>query len=472
MRSINHICRHPNALFCAILHLNPKRNRSIMSSTIRCRQEDCYIGNVNLPGAPTGPLAGLTFVAKDSYDVASHPTSAGSPAWLTSHPPPTKTAPAILSLLDAGSSLLGKTIMDEMAYSLNGENVHYGTPTNSAAPGRIPGGSSSGSAAAVAAGDCEFSLGGDTGGSVRVPASFCGLYGIRPTHGRVSLEGSVALAPSFDTAGWFSRDADILKQVGKVLLQESSSTSHNNDKKRKLVKFTRWLVAKDAFELADRQVAQAIYEPVSSKLTEIASLFQSKEEERMVKPEEVEVGSIEGGLTGSEGWFDVFRICQAAEIWKQHGDWITTHQPSFGPGIKERFEMASKITPQQHALAIKRRAIITQHMDALLSSPSSSSSSPSGNTNNDNTSSNASILMVPTTPGPAPMLNTPPIDLDDYRGRMISLTCLAGLAGLPQVNIPIAKVDGCPVGLGLIGPRGSDEELLELTAKMSKMLDL
>lgn len=441
-----------------------------MSSTIRCRQEDCYIGNVTLPSAPTGPLAGLSFVAKDSYDVASHPTSAGSPAWLTSHPPPTQTAPAILSLLNAGASLLGKTVMDEMAYSLNGENIHYGTPTNSAAPGRIPGGSSSGSAAAVAAGDCDFSLGGDTGGSVRVPASFCGLYGIRPTHGRVSLEGSVALAPSFDTAGWFSRDANVLKQVGTVLLLQESSSSTNNKTIREAVKFTRWLVAKDAFELVDGQVAQAIYQPVSSKLTEIAALFQStdkKEEGKgTVKPEEVEVGSVEGGLTGSEGWFDVFRICQAAEIWKQHGDWITTTQPSFGPGIKERFEMASKITPQQHALAMQRRESITQHMDALLSSSSSLSSGSNRNT------SNAGILMVPTTPGPAPLLDTPPTDLDDYRGRMISLTCIAGLAGLPQVNIPIAKVGGCPVGLGLIGPRGSDEELLELTAKLSKIVGL
>ena len=129
------------------------------------------------------------------------------------------------ALLDAGARIVGKTHTDEMTYSLNGENAHYGTPVNVNAPGRIPGGSSSGSAAAVAAGLVDFALGSDTGGSVRAPASFCGIYGLRPTHGRISLEGACALAASFDTVGWFARDPALLERVGRVLLRDDAPAS-------------------------------------------------------------------------------------------------------------------------------------------------------------------------------------------------------------------------------------------------------
>ncbi|GIL60003.1 hypothetical protein Vafri_14638 [Volvox africanus] len=155
-----------------------------------------------VPGVAEGPLRGLSFAVKDLFDVAGHLTGFGNPIWLETHPPATHTAPAVQALLNAGATLRGKTHMDELAYSLNGENVHYGTPINPAAPGRIPGGSSSGSAVAVACGDVDIGLGTDTGGSIRVPASFCGLLGIRPSWGRVSAEGTAALAPSFTTPGW------------------------------------------------------------------------------------------------------------------------------------------------------------------------------------------------------------------------------------------------------------------------------
>jgi Asp-tRNA(Asn)/Glu-tRNA(Gln) amidotransferase A subunit family amidase len=108
-------------------------------------------------------------------------------------------------LLDAGAQFVGKAHTDELAFSMNGRNAHFGTPRNGGAPDRIPGGSSSGSASAVSNGLCDFALGSDTGGSVRTPASHCGLFGIRPTHGRISLERVLDLAPSFDTCGFFTR---------------------------------------------------------------------------------------------------------------------------------------------------------------------------------------------------------------------------------------------------------------------------
>src|SRR3954464_9967927 len=176
--------------------------------------------HVALRTSVEGPLSGLTFAAKDIYDIAGHKTGFGSPDWLRTHDAATHTAPTVERLLDAGADMVGRTHTDEMTFSLNGENAHYGTPVNVNAPGRIPGGSSSGSAAAVAGALVDFALGSDTGGAGRGPASFCGGYGIRPTHGRVSLEGACPLASSFDTAGWFARDPGILERVGAVLLEE------------------------------------------------------------------------------------------------------------------------------------------------------------------------------------------------------------------------------------------------------------
>jgi hypothetical protein len=173
---------------------------------------------MELPGAPEGPLAGLGFGLKDLFDVAGAVTGYGHPDWARTHPPAAATAPAVMALLGAGASLRGKTKTVELAYGLTGENVWHGTPTNPAAPDRFPGGSSCGSAAATAAELVDFAIGSDTGGSVRIPASYCGIFGIRPTWGAISLAGARALGPSFDTLGWFARSARLLREVGGVLL--------------------------------------------------------------------------------------------------------------------------------------------------------------------------------------------------------------------------------------------------------------
>src|SRR5437667_7917712 len=178
---------------------------------------------VRIAGAPRGPLTGLTFAAKDLFDVAGHPTGGGNPDWARQHPVPTRHAWAVQRLLDAGATLIGKTITDEVSLGIVGEHAFYGTPINSRAPRRVPGGSSSGSAAAVAAGLCDTALGTDTGAAVRVPASFCGIYWIRPTHGRLPLDGMLPQAPSSDTTGWFARAAETFARVSRVMLGEAIS---------------------------------------------------------------------------------------------------------------------------------------------------------------------------------------------------------------------------------------------------------
>ncbi|KAI3424947.1 hypothetical protein D9Q98_008329 [Chlorella vulgaris] len=395
------------------------------------RSDSCYIGDVHLAATRSGALNGLTAVVKDCFDVAGHRTSNGSPAWLETHPPAKHNAAAVQALLDAGATITGKNVMDEMAYSLAGENKHYGTPVNPAAPGRIPGGSSSGTAAAVAAGDADLGLGGDTGGSVRVPACHCGILGIRPSHGRVSLQGAVPLAPSFDTGGWFAGDAAVLRRAGAALLDPSS---------RQPAQLRRLLVATDAFALAEESTSRALYGAMSAKIDQITALLS--------KPQEVDLASSSGGL--SQAWFTTFRLHQAHEVWQQHGAWVTSTKPEFGPGIRERFQMAAGVTQQQFEEAVRHRAGMRQRMAELLGSDG--------------------VLLLPTAPAPAPPLNAAAEQLDAFRTSLISLTCIAGLSGFPQVNLPIAYVEGLPVGLGLLGPPGSDEDLLELTEKLMEVL--
>lgn len=377
----------------------------------------CRDNNVTRPGAAQGPLHGLSFAAKDVFDVAGNRTGFGHPTWLETHPPATETAFAITRLLEAGASLAGRTISDELCYSIAGENSHYGTPTNPRAPDRLPGGSSSGSAVAVAGGLVDFAIGTDCGGSVRVPASYCGLFGIRPTHGRISLDGVSRFAPRFDTVGWFARDALMLKRVGEVLLGGASGSG-----------FDRMIVLDDALDRADEAVRTAL-EP---GLTLI---------EGQLGPRAHMVLALEG----LDDWLEAFRITQAGEIWASLGEWITQAHPVFGKGVGERFEAASKVSPEASAAArVKADAIATQ-LDERIG--------------------DGDLLCLPTSPGIAPLRGTASDAVEiDYRRRTMALLCASGLGGLPQLTIPVATVDGAPVGLSIMARRGRDIDLLDFAA--------
>lgn len=380
----------------------------------------CRHTHVAVVGSGNGPLAGLTFGVKDIYDIAGHKTGFGSPDWLTTHPPATRTAPVVASLLAAGADMLGKTQTDELTYSLNGENAHYGTPVNVNAPGRIPGGSSSGSAAAVAGGLVDFALGSDTGGSVRAPASFCGIYGMRPTHGRISLVGACALAKSFDTAGWFARDAVLLERVGQVLLDADMPPAPG-----------AILLAQDALALLDANTTAAL-QPVLARI--MAALGA---------PRPVTVSA-----EGLPQWFQAFRVLQGAEIHAQLGDWVARTQPKLGPGVRERMQWVATISTADVARAQVVRGTARRSMDVLLA---------------DN-----AVLVLPTVSDIAPLLNTPAAELDDFRARAMSLLCIAGLAGLPQISLPLAMRQGCPLGVSLVAARGNDTLLLALAKRIAQ----
>jgi amidase len=373
-------------------------------------------GRVTRTGAGTGPLAGLRVAVKDLYDWAGVPTGAGNPRWLATHPIPTADAPALAAVLAAGGTLWGKTVTDELAYSIHGDNVHYGTPVNTGAAGRVPGGSSSGSAAAVAAALVDTALGTDTGGSVRVPAAYCGIFGLRTTHGAVDRAGLVPLSDSFDTVGWFSRKPGPLGQLAEALLpnQPATRTWHR------------------AFVLAEADV-----------LTDPATLLAVRQVRTKLGLPVFALGGIEA-FGGLEALRKTYATIQGYEAWQNHGAWITAHQPQFGPAVARRFEVASQVTDAQVADA---RAVQTRFRAFLRDALGDDG-----------------LVILPATAGPAPLTTADEASVDTVRTWTMRLTCPAGLAGLPQVTVPALATDGLPRGVGLLGPAHSDRALCALAA--------
>jgi amidase len=381
----------------------------------------CPHGRFELEGAPAGPLAGRAFAAKDLYDIEGRVTGAGNPQWLATHGPAKQTAPPVAALLAAGARMIGKTITDELAYSLNGDNIHYGTPRNSKAPDRVPGGSSSGSAAAVAAGLCDFALGTDTGGSVRIPGSFCGLFGIRTSQGAISTAGLVPLMPSFDTVGWFAREPELFQQVGEVLLPQPAQISLPS----------RVLIVSEGLRMLDQEASSAFRNAIDT----VSGFF-----------DEVETVPI-AGADGLAPWRDVFRIASAHETWSVNGAWISAHGGSLSAPIAERFAFAKSVTDEDAADARRKREELGRRVRMLVDADT--------------------VLCIPTAPGPAPKLDAKGQAVEEFRQRTQRLTSIAGLPGLPEVTLPgLAEIDGLPLGLSLIGAAGADRMLLALASKI------
>ncbi|CAB4886579.1 unannotated protein [freshwater metagenome] len=369
----------------------------------------------------SSPLFMRTVAVKDIFDIAGTPTGAGNPTWAATHAAPTVHADAVARLLAAGAQVVGKTVTDELAYSLSGTNVHWGTPINSAAPGRVCGGSSCGSAAAVAGGLAEVGLGTDTGGSIRVPASYCGLVGFRPTHARVSLHGCVPLAPRFDTVGWLTRTAALSAVVGDVLLDPL--TTHPGPP-------TELLVWDDAVQFVEPAAGAA----VGTAMAAIADAFGSSR-------------NLDLDARILADWAEAFRVLQGAAAWRTHGQWITGSQPGFGPGIAQRFASAAGITPDEQAAAEATARDAVDTLDALLGP--------------------GRVIALPAAADVAPPINASRELKDRLRPATLRLTCAAGLGGLPSISLPAGRsTGGLPIGVSLIGARNSDEHLLRLAARL------
>ena len=367
-----------------------------------------------------GPLAGMRLAVKDIYDVPGYPTGCGNPHMLALSGVKTTSARSVAALVDAGAVVVGKACTDELAFSMNGKNAHYGTPRNGGAPDRIPGGSSSGSASAVSNGLADIALGSDTGGSVRAPASHCGLFGIRPTHGRVSLQGAMDLAPDFDTCGWFSRDIAAFASVGEVLLGDDSCT---------LPEAPQALLAADVVATLNPRV-QALFAATLERLAPVLGATSP--------------AKASGASPDRLYW--AFRTIQGYQAWAAHGATIERYGLQLGPGVKERFAWSRQITSSdmaQHQAV--RRAFRAQFL-ALLG------------TNK--------VLLMPTMPDVAPLLVESEEALENYRNQAIGMLCLAGLSGCPQISLPLMTLDGAPLGFSLVGPPGSDRSLIAFARRL------
>jgi amidase len=378
-----------------------------------------------LLGATSGPLAGTSFMVKDLFAIKGRKVSNGNPDFYEHATPARETAPVITRLLEAGASCTGVTICDEFFYSVLGTNVHYGQPVNARAPKHVTGGSSCGAAAATAASLCDFALGTDTGGSIRVPASFCGLYGLRPTYGRIDTTGATPMAPSYDTVGFLARDPELFRKVGHVLLQGATVEAV----------VERLVLAENFFGHAEASMDQALWETIGK----LKSALPEPEHSEIADEEEI------------AAWRNAFRLIQGFEIQSTLLPFIQSHNVELGPGIKERFEMAAGITLAEAEAARTLRAEIADRVLALISP--------------------GTLILLPTAPTLPPERDIPDgASFSEFRAQTLGFTCLAGHAGLPQVSLPAAMAAGCPVGLSFIGWPGSDETLLDLAVHLEPLL--
>ncbi|MFT4084387.1 MAG: DUF3225 domain-containing protein [Nocardioides sp.] len=378
------------------------------------------VGDPLLAGAEDGPLAGESVAVKDLYAVAGHPIGAGNPAWLAQARPEPVHAAAVRTLLESGASIRGIARTDEFAYSLAGANVHYGTPPNPKAPYRISGGSSSGSASAVSLGQASIGLGTDTGGSIRVPAAYQGLYGIRTTHGAIDRAGLLPLAPSFDAIGWLTRSADELRAVGGALLPAAGASPTGG----------RLLAVTGLLELAESSVASTLEE----WRTTTGDRFAPTTEHDPILAEQL------------TDWLTAFTTRQAYEAWQSHGSWLATRLDTVGADVRGRFETAARIDAEQGARAGRAAAEAGARIRDLVGED---------------------IWLLPSTGSVAPATTATPAEVQLARDATLRLTCLAGLGGLPTVSIPLHTGTGLPAGACLLAAPGRDADLLDLAVELA-----
>ena len=370
--------------------------------------------DVQRSGIKTGPLAGLTFGVKDVIAVQGHNNGAGNPDYERQSKESKVDSPVVAALLQAGANLRGMTVTDELMYSLNGENIHYGTPVNPHSEKRIPGGSSSGSAAAVAAEIVDFGIGTDTAGSVRIPSSYCGLYGFRPTHGSINLDGVIPLAKSFDTVGWMAKDSALLQRVGEVLLPEVEVVPEEPE----------LLIDEQLVQTASPEVTKWVFEAAEKLGAKHVSYFHS--------------------ATLEEG-FETFRMIQGREIWQAHGEWIEAENPIFAEDIGKRLKWAKSLNQVEMHDWLDRKAAFEKNVAALFK--------------------RNTLLLLPTAAGPAPVKGTSGEEMERLRSQTMTLTSVAGLTGYPQATVPIGKVEGMPIGLSAIAMENRDHFLLDWIQK-------
>lgn len=370
------------------------------------------VGDPLVAAPKEGVLSGSRVAVKDLFAVAGHAIGAGNPAWLREAPIESAHAAAVQALLQAGADVTGIARTDELAYGLSGLNTHYGMPPNPAAPGRVPGGSSSGSASAVALGLADIGLGTDTAGSVRVPTSYCGLYSLRPSHGLVPDTGQIGLAPSFDTVSWITRTPQLLSRVSDVLLP-----------RRPAQPIKRLLLATDLFDLVDPALRLPLHDAAHAWADRLAVPLQPRSSTCAAHLEE---------------WAEALGVLQAVEMWQLHGSWLQAHREAVSPLVADAIAAGEGMPAEYLAWA---RDTVSQARSTLAELI------PPG-----------TALVQPAAPTAAPPPG-PAVTGMALRTATVQLICAASVAGLPVLTLPGVQSSAGPVGLSLVATAGSDRAL-------------
>ncbi|WP_306260092.1 amidase family protein [Pararhizobium sp. IMCC21322] len=394
------------------------------SKAYSVKDSHAFVETFTLPSYRTGPLDGMTFAVKDNIEIAGTRTSYGSKSWQDTHPDAVHNALCVEQLLGAGASCIGKTVADEFTYSLTGENPFFGTPLNPGAPDHVPGGSSSGSASAVACGICDFAIGTDSAGSIRVPASFCGIWGMRPTLHRISEAGILPFMPSVSTVGAFANTIDVLGKVMRVLLRSRPKPFGG---------INNIFLLEDAFSVADPAVRAAIENSICN-LSCAHGVTVSK-----VSANDI-FGSDYDLIAANER---ALRILQTAEFASTVGSWIDTVEADVSPG----FALAYQNVQHQDRSTVNEALDLCEYLFARILDFMGPDD----------------LICTPTTPSPAPLKAsmTSAVQFQNFYDRTMALTSFAGVGRAPEISIPAASVDGLPVGVSLIARHYEDEFLLE-----------
>lgn len=372
----------------------------------------CRIESLNSENENGSSLSGLKFAVKDMIDVKGFVTGCGNPDFAKDHNQvASKHATIVEIFLKSGALIVGKTICDELAFSCRGMNDWYGSPINPKAPDRIAGGSSCGSAVAVAGGCCDFSLGTDTGCSVRLPAALCGVFGIRTSHNSLPMNGVKPLAASFDTVGWFSTSAEVLQRVGSVLFRRADVVCPS---------VSRFLIARDAFALMDTQAASVLLKIAQRFTTDEVEMFQ---------------------CASANEWLECYLAIAGREIFETHRSWIESKKPTFGESVKRGFKNVAEIADEKYAKFLALRSKLTTAMHALL---------PVG-----------TVIIAPVSHSIALRRDATSAEFNEFTKSVLTLNSVASVARLPQVVVPATSFEGCPLGISFIGWPNSDESLLQ-----------
>ncbi|MBF0379603.1 MAG: amidase [Magnetococcales bacterium] len=382
----------------------------------------CYYNSKVHIAGKKGPLSGLVFSAKDCFDVKGYVTSFGNPGWAESHKVAHHTSDLITQLVESGASLQGKTHLNELTFGLDGQNIHFGMPVNPLGVDRIPGGSSSGSAVSVAAGLADFSLGTDTAGSIRIPASYCGVFGIRPTHSLLSTQGIIPLSQSFDVPGCFARSPEIFTEVLNTLIP-----------KQKEVQFTKAIVPDDVMGVIDPEI-RSIFKTVQAKA---ASIFANINFVTLT-PDNLHTLS------------NLFRTIQGYEVWNNHGKWFKSYKPKVANDVAKRINWASTVTKSSYDSGKKEQELFTKMLVELLGDDS--------------------VILMPTAPCHPPLINSSTKEFESHRVKIIKLTSIAGLGGVPEISIPVNCKQGS-IGISIIGPKNSERSLVALAVSLQKIFN-